>query len=343
MSTERRSEARHPALSVVVSTLGNYPVLRRVLDGYSQQDAPSGSFELLVVVDQSDPNPRAVDEAIGRRSYPVHRLTGGRPGLSANRNAGWRAARAPVVLFTDNDTIPTPGLTSEHLAWHRRFPEAEVAVLGHVRWARELRVTPFMKWLERGVQFDYPSIAGSDAAWYHLYGANSSIKRTFIEAVGGWDEERLPYGYEDLDWGYRASTRGLRVRYNRRAVVEHIRLDMTLDFWKKRVRRIAAAEHRFVHIHPELSPWFFRMFSDASKAPRVRGRGARLAPFVPPWVPWLGPRVQASAEMAWKQALAPHFLEAWADAEAAQAGFSGLSSLRFSERTSSGSMPGGPK
>src|SRR5438270_11494700 len=104
-------------MSVVISTLGNYPTLERDLDGYSRQDAPPGSFEVVVVTDAADPDPAAVERAIGERAYPARRLTGPVPGLSANRNAGVRAAAGPLVLFTDNDTIPTPTLVSEHLAW----------------------------------------------------------------------------------------------------------------------------------------------------------------------------------------------------------------------------------
>src|SRR3954447_7196604 len=123
---------RQPELSVVLSTLGNYEVLGRVLDGYSRQDAPAGSFELIVVVDKADPDPERVDQALRGRPYPTRRLTGHMPGLSANRNTGWRAAHAEVILFTDNDTIPVPQLVSEHIAWHERHPEPEVAVVGHV-------------------------------------------------------------------------------------------------------------------------------------------------------------------------------------------------------------------
>src|SRR3954453_22579135 len=117
-----------PDLSVVLSTLGNYDVLRRVLDAYSDQDVQAGTFELIVVVDRADPEPKRVDELIGERPYPVRRVTGRIPGLSANRNTGWREARAPIVLITDNDPIPVRRLVSEHVAWHRRHPEPDVAV-----------------------------------------------------------------------------------------------------------------------------------------------------------------------------------------------------------------------
>lgn len=282
-----------------------------MLDGFARQTAACEDFELLVVADRADPDPGAVAAAIGTRPYAVRRLTGPIPGASANRNTGWRAARAPIVLFTDNDTIPVPELVAEHLAWHRANPGDTVVVVGHVRWAPELKMTPFMRWLDEGIQFDFGSIEGSEAAWAHVYGANLSVKKALLERVGGFDEERLPYLYEDLEWAYRASKHGLRVLYNRRAAVDHLRPGMTPEFWKERAPRIAAAERAFVTIHPEMEPWFHKMFSAAARQSPVRGRGVKLARFVPEWVPWLGPRVWASTRRFYLQELAPHFLEGW--------------------------------
>jgi len=291
-------------------------VLERVLDGYSRQTAQPGSFEVLVAMDRTDPDPAAVDEAIGTRPYPVRRLTGAIPGASANRNTGWQAADAPIIVFTDNDTIPVQEFIEQHRAWHRDNPEDEVAVVGHVRWAPELKQTPFMRWLDEGIQFDYGSIVGTDAAWAHLYSANSSVKKALLERVGGFDQKRLPYLYEDLDWAYRASKHGLRVLYNRRALVDHVRPGMTLEFWKEKVRRIAAAERQFVAIHPEMEPWFHKKFSAAAREPQLRGRAMKLAPYVPQWVPWLGPKVWENAKRGYWQELAPPFLEAWDEAAA---------------------------
>ncbi len=332
----------NPQLSVVISTLGNHAALERVLDGYSAQNTSEGSFEVVVVLDAADPEPDAVERAIGTRRFSVRRITGPVPGLSANRNAGWRAAEAPLVMFTDNDTIPVPCLVSEHIKWHRRYPEEETGVLGHVRWARELEVSTFMRWLDMGTQFDFANIDEVEAGWGRFAGANASLKRTFIERVGDFDQEHFPYGYEDTDWAYRASKVGFRLMYNRRGIVDHLR-PMTLEFWKKRARRVAAAEYAFTQLHPELPPWFHRIFSAASKMPPARGRGIRLAPYVPRRLPWMGPRVWASVDIAYKQALAPHFLAAWDEAAAGGGGAAQPDLSEFASETPVEEGPSGPK
>jgi GT2 family glycosyltransferase len=327
---------------VVISTLGNYATLERVLDGYSRQTAPAGSFEVVLVMDAAEQQPDAVERAIGDRPFPLRRISGAVPGLSANRNAGWRAAEAPLVLYTDNDTIPVRRLVAEHLKWHERYPEEEVGVLGHVRWARELDVTPFMKWLDTGIQFNYANLKGTHIPWGGFAGANSSLKRSFVERVGDFDQEHFPYGYEDTDWAYRARKFGFRMVYARRAVVDHLR-PMTLEFWTKRARRVAKAEHEFTRLHPEQPPWFHRLFTSAAAKPPARGRGVRLAAYVPRWVPWLGPRVWASVDIYYKQALAPYFLDGWNEAEASPEGPAQPDLSEFASESSVGSEPSGPK
>ena len=66
-----------------------------------------------------------------------------------------------------------------------------------------------------------------------------------------------------------------------------------------------------MRLHPDVEPYFFNLFSRAAARPPVRGRGERLARFVPRWVPWLGPKVWESADALYRQTLAPHFLAAW--------------------------------
>jgi GT2 family glycosyltransferase len=167
-----------------------------------------------------------------------------------------------------------------------------------------------MRWLEHGIQFDYPNIVGTEAGWGRFYTANASVKRAMVERAGGFEEEALPFGYEDLDLALRMQAHGFRLLYNRAAVAEHLH-PMDLAFWRRRVARIAVAERAFVALHPDFEPYFFRLFSEAAAAPPARRGVARLAGVVPRSVPVVGPRVWGSADLAYRQALAGPFLEAW--------------------------------
>ena len=297
-------------VTIVIPTLGRPELLRRVLDRLDAQTAPPDEFAVLVVADAKEGWPEALENAAAGRCYEASVLRAQRPGASAARNAGWRAARTPLVLFVDDDILPEPPLVAEHLAWHGENPGEEVGVLGHVRWADELKVTPFMRWLEHGIQFDYPNIDGTEAGWGRFYTANVSVKRALVERVGGFEEERLPFGYEDLDLALRMHAHGFRLLYNRAAVAEHVH-PMDVGFWKRRVARIAISERRFASMHPGFVPYFHELFSKAAAEPPARGRWARLARFVPRSAPVIGERVWRSADAVYRQALAGPFLEAW--------------------------------
>ncbi len=237
-----------------------------------------------------------------------------RGGASAHRNVGWQAATAPLVLFLDDDIIPTPRLVAEHVAWHDASSVPEVGVLGLVRWSPEVRVTPFMRWLDMGIQFDYARIQGADAGWEHLYTCNVSVHRDLLEKIGGFDEERFPFGYEDLDLGRRLARNGFRLLFNRAAEGHHLKTE-TLESWRRKVRQYAVAERQFIATYPDQRPYFYDLFRGAAAAPAARGRGARLARLISPTVPWLGRRVWQSYHTMCLQELAPAFLTAWEKAD----------------------------
>lgn len=323
-------------ISVVVPTLGRLSTLRRVLERLDAQTAGPESFELIVAADAQAEPLEGLQSLLANRHYPARLVRAAMPGASAARNAAWRAARSPLLLFTDDDVLPDPQLVAEHLAWHAQSPELAVGVLGHVRWARELHVTPFMRWLAHGIQFNYPSITGEEAVWGNFYTANVSVKRALVEQVGGFDEQRLPYGYEDLDLALRMhQSAGFRLRYNRRASAEHLH-EMDLEFWKQRVPRVARSERRFVELHPEIPAYFHDLLSDAAARPAASGRTERLARFIPGRVPLLGSYVWGQLDLFYRQSLAPAFLKAWKESEV-------QSSESRTPVSSGGSPPGGPK
>lgn len=296
-------------LTIVICTLGK-PTIGRVLQRLEHQTAPPGSFEVLVVADAAVESLDWLEATIAGRSYDVRLQQARRTGASAARNLGVESAATPLLLFIGDDNLPEPQLVAEHLAWHREHPAAEIGVLGHVRWADELRVTPFMRWLEHGVQFDYPNISGTEAGWARFYTANASVKRSLVALVGGFREHELPFLYEDLDLALRMRDHGFRLLYNRRAVAEHLH-DTDLERWKQRAAAIAVAERSFVALHPDFEPYFHDLFESAAARPQVSELGARLARVVPLKTPVLGPLVWSRADLFYRQSLAGPFLQAW--------------------------------
>jgi len=292
-------------LNIVIPTLGRSRALNATLSALEEQ---SGDFDVTLVLDaRADPPPDL--------RLPVRVVRAERPGASAARNAGWRATEAPLVLFLDDDIVAGPDLVAQHLSWHEAHPEPQTGVLGRVDWSRRVTVTPFMRWLEMGIQFDYGTIGAVEVEWQRFYSCNVSVKRSMLERSGGFDEVRFPYGYEDLELARRLShEHGFRLLFNRAAVAEHLKSE-TLESWRRNLTRIAVAERRFTELYPSEPAYFHDLFLAAAQAPRARGRAARLAGFVSPGFPWLGRVVWRSFDVVCRQALAGEFLAAWEAAE----------------------------
>ncbi len=150
MSIRRPIETRHPDVSVVVATTRSHSTDRLLRHLQRQQTARE--FEVLLVE----------NAAINR---------------SQARNRGIRAARAPIVALTDDDTVPSPtwvAAIADHFAEH---PDC-VAVEGLVDGAITYR--------GRG----------------QYVGCNLAVTREAALAVGGFDPQFAGWR-EDTEFGWR--------------------------------------------------------------------------------------------------------------------------------------------
>ena len=274
-------------LSVVIPTLGRSPALPAVLRRLK-------GVEVLLVVDATGIVPGVPSQ--------VRLLRAERAGASAARNVGIAHATRPVVLFLGDDIVPGRRLLERHAAFHTEHPAQTAALLGHVFFRRP---TGFMRWIERGIQSDYHSINSGRAGWGHFYTTNVSVKRRLLEQAGGFDED-LPFLYEDLDLGRRLAGLGMDLRYDPEAAGEH-RHRTTLEDWERRMELVGAAERAFTTKHPDVEPYFKHRLRPSA----ARGRGARLAGLVNPKVPWLGPKVWASADAYYSARLHGPFMRGW--------------------------------
>ena len=270
-------------VSVVIPTYNRAEIVRKTLQGYAAQDSIGQILELLVVDDGSSDNTRSVVEECARSLLvPVRYLYQQNSGLAAARNHAIREARGDLILFGDDDIVPGQSMVTEHLAWHRRYPEPTAGVLGHVAWAPEVRATPFMEWAGLyGPQFQFGYFKpGMELDFRHAYFCNTSIKRSFLEQNGFFNESFRGYGWEDIEFSYRLYERGWLLRYNPHAIGYHYKFE-TFEQTLRRTEQVWWKSWP-AYVRTESGKRFFdllcaqRMRSDSETKSLVRRQLGRL-------------------------------------------------------------------
>jgi len=216
------------SVSVILPTYNRAAILRKSLRAYADQCGDHQMLEVLVVDDGSKDCTSTVVEQC-QTFFPVslRYLRQENSGLAAARNHGIRQARGDLILFGDDDIIPSRNMVAEHVAWHRRYPAPYVGVLGHVTWAPEVNPTPFMKWSGLyGAQFSFGLFQpGMELDYCHAYFCNTSVKSTFLRKNGIFDENFREYGWEDLELSYRLYRHGFKMLYSGEALGFHYKFE----------------------------------------------------------------------------------------------------------------------
>lgn len=120
---------RVPDISVVVPSHDRPLRLRWLLNALADQTLPRERWEVVVAHDSSgsETDRLLVEHPLAREgSLRSVRLDPGTALPGRNRNAGWRIARAPLIVFTDDDCRPFPEWLERALAAATANPGAVV-------------------------------------------------------------------------------------------------------------------------------------------------------------------------------------------------------------------------
>ncbi|WP_343628267.1 glycosyltransferase [Roseateles sp.] len=124
-----------PEISVVMPTYRRPDLLERCLRALMAQTLAPTRYEVLVVDDGQEERARTLVERLaaepGAPAIRYLRPPSGR-GPAVARNTGWRAAAAPLVAFTDDDTRPDVDWLRQGLSAMLAHP-AWIAAAGRVR------------------------------------------------------------------------------------------------------------------------------------------------------------------------------------------------------------------
>ncbi len=196
-----------PSATVVVPSRAGALRLPSLLAALAAQTHPA--VEVLVVLDGDIDDSEAVVRAWRERLDVRPVVLPENRGRSAALNAGFAEARGEVLLRCDDDLEPGPEHAARHVAHHGS--DTPVGVIGLC--PNVFPDTPYAAAYgrSRDVRFATAAYAMPPSSRWRLWGANVSVTRTTWERVGGYDERFRAYGWEDVDWGYRAHLAGIPI------------------------------------------------------------------------------------------------------------------------------------
>lgn len=244
-------------ISVIIPTHNKASRLRICLVNLLRtiQVWPSAA-EVIVIIDGSCDNTlQLVTDVCSTADIPVtvktHLTAHGR---SAARNAGAAVARGEILLFIDDDILLGPGVLEQHwlahqttkpvlaratilnLPWLYAFPDPsappthlpEKLAQRHIVLQGDRLLLDVIKLQARRSHFESEihrllRTRPDQGRWLASTGGNLSVKQSFYNALGGFDESfGLRWGVEDLEFGFRAELAGAKLKHLDQVQVYHM-------------------------------------------------------------------------------------------------------------------------
>lgn len=247
-------------ISVVVPTYNRRAILERTLQALFAQNLAAEDYEVIVVVDGATDGTAAMVRGL-KPPCMLRILEIANAGPAAARNAGLRVATGELALLLDDDLIAVPDLLRLHCAAHTGEGQRVVhgpiyiepgSVETIVRHVSEEFYDSYYHSLSPEMELHYPDEIGSRIAVLSSL-ANSSARREFLLACGGFDEEIR--AAEDLEFGLRLWKAGGSFRYAPEAIAYEHYIKSTLDYLRWQERTLASGDLRASRKHPEYRPY----------------------------------------------------------------------------------------
>ena len=211
-------------VSIIVPMWNAAATLDRCLDGLHAQDAASGSFEVIVV----DNNSTDASAAIARGRPEIRVLSEPRQGAYAARNRGVAAAKGRLIAFTDPDCVPRPD-------WIRRLTAAMADAEAMVVTGRD-RPTGDSRSIRLLGEYDHVKevvvLASADPSVYYAHTNNLITRREVFDRVGLFDE-RARGGDVVFVQRVLALHGPGAVRYEPSAHVDHLEVSSARVYYRK--------------------------------------------------------------------------------------------------------------
>ncbi len=218
------SNLDHP-VSVIIPTFNGASRIGKCLDALMNQTS-SREVEILVINDGSTDDTQSVVARYCGVSL-IHQLNAG---PAAARNRGALSARGSIILFTDDDCVPTAQWVEKMI---EPFQDPDlVGTKGTYRTVQESMIARF-------VQAEYedryrPMAWLSRIDFIDTYSA--AFRRDRFLEMNGYDTSFPLACAEDVELSYRMSARGWKMKFVADAIVYHTHPDKLWWYLKKKYK-----------------------------------------------------------------------------------------------------------
>lgn len=267
-------------ISVIVPTHHRASELPRLLRSLAEQNLPATAFEVIVVADGCSDNTVEVVRSAAM-PYALRVQAQPRQGAAAARNFGARLARAPLLVFLDDDMEALPGLLAAHLAAQR--DTAGIVGLGyftlppHLRNEAPLALANALWW---DSHFTRLFTGAHRMTFQDLLSGNVALPKALFDDIGGFDESFIDRAGEDYELGARLMARRVPFRFVPEAASLHHDHPTLLRFARR-----AFAEGRghvlLARKHPTLAETLPLLAADAHPLRHLRRSPALMAALTP--------------------------------------------------------------
>lgn len=196
-----------PTASIVIPSRGGADRLPHLFAALAAQT--TDDWEAIVVIDGDIDNSAAVVAEAGR-DQPIRAIVLDRNrGRSVALNTGFEAATGTVLIRCDDDLRPAPNWVADHCAPHAN---GLVGIVGLYRNVFPDTAYARIYGRPRDERFRADAYRTPVSLHWRFWAGNVSASRELWQEVGPYDIAYRAYGWEDIDWGYRAHRAGADIQ-----------------------------------------------------------------------------------------------------------------------------------
>lgn len=238
---------KNPSVSVVVIGRNEGQRLADCLASISAVNPIDGDIELIYVDSNSQDGSPELAETFGAK---VLRVLPQRPCAAIGRNAGWRIASAPFILFLDGDTRLHPAFLQTALQALAEHPEVAIV------WGRRRERYPERTLYNRVLDLDWiypPGITD-------FCGGDALMRREVLESVGGFSEDLI--AGEEPELCQRIRALGNTILHIDQPMTDH---DLAMTRWQAYWKRALRAGHAYAEVSQRMKNTAFPLWVSECK------------------------------------------------------------------------------